>query len=410
MAPKPEITVVGRRLDAEHYRLRDFLTRAAQPYRWVEADSDEGRLLLAEHDLSDAGLPAVVEQDGTVTARATPEGLMVDWGYGRGPEREEYDIAIVGAGPAGLAAAVYAASDGLSTLVLEEDLPGGQAAYTSRIENFFGFPEGVEGANLTRRAARQAEQFGAELLIKWGVTGSRREGERFVIEMPDGHEARARAVIAAPGMQWRRHEADGVDDLLGRGVYYGAGWSEAQQCTNDPVAVVGAGNSAGQAVMALGDAGADVTMLVRGDRLGRSMSQYLVDRIDRHPRINVRFGEQVEGVEPEDGQLAAVRTSRGERIPARALFLCLGGVPRTRWAPDAGVRTDPAGFILTGPDLGGRPDGWPLDRDPLPLETNIPGLFAAGDVRHDSPKRVGSAVGDGTMATALVHRRLGELL
>ena len=406
MPPKPEVTVVGRRLDPDHYRLRDFLTRAAQPYRWVEADSEEAAQILATHGIE--ALPAVVEQDGTVHAPASVELIVDRWRMNAGPEHDSYDLVIVGAGPAGLAAAVYAASDGLRTLVLEEDVPGGQAAYTSMIENFFGFPEGIPGPDLVRRAGRQAEKFGAELLIRRGARGSRWDGDGFVIAIDDS-EVRASTAIAAPGMQWRRHEAEGVEELLGRGVYYGAGKSEARQCSGEPVAVVGAGNSAGQAVMHLADEGADVVMLVRGDGLGRSMSQYLVDRIEHNPRIDVRFHTEVAGVEAEDGHLRAVRTRAGDELPARSLFLCLGGVPRTGWAPSAGVATDPSGFILTGRDLGGRPEGWPLDRDPLPLETSVPGLFAAGDVRHDSPKRVGSAVGDGTMATALVHRRLAEL-
>jgi thioredoxin reductase (NADPH) len=218
-------------------------------------------------------------------------------------------------------------------------------------------------------------------------------------------------------MVWRRLEVDGLDDLMGRGVYYGAGRSEAAQCGGEQVVVVGAGNSAGQAVMHLANAGATVTMLVRGERLGKSMSAYLVDRIGDHPLIDVRLHTQVEGVDADDGHLAGVtvreRGGRPERLPASALFLCLGGQPRTGWAEEGGVKLDPAGYILTGPDLledGRRADDWPLDRDPLALETSVPGLFAAGDVRHGSTKRVAGAVGEGAMAVALVHRRLEELV
>jgi thioredoxin reductase (NADPH) len=405
MSPvRPPVTVVGRRLAPEDHRLRDFLTRIAQPFEWVEAEPD------------DTDLPRVVEQDGTVIAPATVERLVAEWLLDNEPRQREYDLAIVGGGPAGLAAAVYAASDGLSTLVLEHDVPGGQASHTSLIENFFGFPEGIGGAELARLAGRQAERFGAHVLVMRGVTGSGRVGPDgpFALEVAGGHVVEARALIAAPGMVWRRLEVDGVEDLLGRGVYYGAGRSEATQCGGDPVVVVGAGNSAGQAVMHLGDAGANVTMLVRGEELGKSMSAYLVERIRSHPLIDVRFRCQVAAVETgDDGQLGCVRTSGGDAIPARALFLCLGGVPRTGWAAGAGVRLDDAGFILTGPDLldrGRRPEDWPLARDPLALETSVPGLFAAGDVRHGSTKRVAGAVGDGAMATALVHRRLDELL
>jgi thioredoxin reductase (NADPH) len=342
---------------------------------------------------------------------------MDAWMTANAPARSAYDVAIVGAGPAGLAAAVYAASDGLSTIVLERDLPGGQASHTSLIENFFGFPEGIGGAELARLAGRQAERFGAEVMVQRGVTGSGHEpGGPFRIDVDGVEPISARAVIAAPGMEWRRLAVDGIEELLGRGVYYGAGRSEAAQCGGDPVVVVGAGNSAGQAVMHLANAGAQVAMLVRGADLGKSMSAYLVERIVAHPLIDVRLRTQVEAVEASDGQLAAVsvRDAAGasERLPARALFLCLGGTPRTGWASDVGVRVDPAGYVLTGPDLldaGQRPSDWPLARDPLALETSVPGLFAAGDVRHGSTKRVAGAVGDGAMATALVHRRLDEL-
>ncbi len=404
MSPvRPRVTVVGRRLGQEDHRVRDFLTRIAQPFEWVDATDGE------------ADLPRVVEQDGTVIARATPELLAERWLMSNSPRRTDYDLVIVGAGPAGLAAAVYAASDGLSTLVLEHDVPGGQASHTSLIENFFGFPDGIGGAELARLAGRQAERFGAELLIMRGAQGSRHEpGEPFTALIAGGHEVTARAVIAAPGMVWRRLDVDGVEDLLERGVYYGAGRSEAAQCGGEDVVVVGAGNSAGQAVMHLAGTGARVTMLVRGDRLGKSMSAYLVDRIERHPAIDVRFRTQVVGVEATDDQrLSCVRTDDGEAIRASALFLCLGGTPRTAWAPRDGIRTDDAGFILTGPDLlehGRRPDGWPLARDPLALESSLPGLFVAGDARHGSTKRVAGAVGEGAMATALVHRRLEELL
>ena len=404
MPPRPTVTVTGRRLAAADHRLRDFLTRIAQPFEWVEA-ADDG-----------PDLPRLEEQDGTVYAPASVEQLVEAWTMDSGPSQAEYDLAIVGAGPAGLAAAVYAASDGLSTLVLDRDVPGGQTSHTSLIENFFGFPEGIGGAELARLAGRQAEKFGAELILMRGVTGTRRRGADgpVTVQIAGGAEADARVVIAAPGMEWRRLEADGVEELLERGVYYGAGRSEAAQCGGDPVVVVGAGNSAGQAVMHLANAGAEVTMVVRGDRLGKSMSAYLVRRIESHPLIDVRFHTQVVAAEADDdGHLGCVRTDDGEAIPARALFLCLGGVPRTGWAANLGVRLDPAGYILTGPDLlheGRRPDDWPLARDPLALETSLPGLFAAGDVRHGSTKRVAGAVGDGAMATALVHRRLEELL
>ena len=419
MSPiRPTVTVVGRRMDDDGHRVRDFLTRVAQPYRWLEAGTPEADELLAANGLAASDLPLVVEEDAVVR-NATVARLAAAWGEYEPPPQTDYDLVIVGAGPAGLAAAVYAASDGLRTIVAEADVPGGQASHTSKIENFFGFPGGIGGAELARLAGRQAEGFGARLALLRPVVGSGRTADgAFEIRLAGGYELRAPVVIAAPGMKWRRLEADGFEHFLGRGAYYGAGRSEAAQCGGDPVVVVGAGNSAGQAVMDLADAGAQVTMAVRGDDLGTSMSRYLVDRIAAQPNVEVRLGTEVVSVAGDArGELASavLRARRGsaeERVPARALFACIGGTPRTGWADAVGVAHDAAGYILTGPDLldhGRRPAGWPLDRDPLALETNVPGLFAAGDARHGSTKRVAGAVGEGAMATALVHRRLAEL-
>ena len=417
MSPvRPLVTVVGRSLEAEDYRLRDFLTRTAQPYAFYEAGTPRADAVLAEHGLTGAELPVVIDDEG-VHGGATLAAIAEAWGISRPPSRSHYDLAIVGAGPAGLAAAVYAASDGLSTLVVDVDVPGGQASYTSMIENFFGFVDGIGGAELARLAGRQAERFGAEIVLLRGVVGSRTGADgRPTLEVAGGFEVTADVAVVAPGMVWRRLEVDGVEELLERGVYYGAGRSEAARCGGDDVVVVGAGNSAGQAVLNLAQAGARVTMAVRGDSLARTMSDYLVRRIDRHPGIDVRLQTQVTAVEAKAGHLVAVEitdTAGGqERRRARALFLCIGGVPRTRWAQEAGVRTNEQGYILTGPDLlvdGRRPEGWPLERDPLALETSVPGLFAAGDVRSGSTKRVAGAVGEGAMAAALVHRRLEEL-
>jgi thioredoxin reductase (NADPH) len=410
---RPTVTVIGERLDPGHHRLRDFLTRVAQPHVWLEAGSPEAEHALAAAALADPPLPVLVEEGGEAITGATVERVAAAWNHLDPPNRSEYDLAIIGAGPAGLAAAVYAASDGLSTIVLERDVPGGQASHTSLIENFFGFPDGIGGAELARLAGRQAEQFGAEVMVLRGVRGSHLNGphERVELDLDGGIVISAAAVLASTGMDWRRLDVDGVDELLGRGVYYGAGRSEALQCAHDEVVVVGAGNSAGQAVLNLAHAGARVTMLVRGDSLGAKMSAYLVDRIERHPRIDVRLGAQVTSLHEEGGHLAAVRFD-GETTPARALFICIGGQPHTNWCPREGVLTDAAGYILTGPDLldrGRRPEGWPLDRDPLPLETSRAGLFAAGDVRHGSTKRVAGAVGEGSMAVVLAFRRLAEL-
>ena len=410
MSPvRPDVTLIGLRDEPAHYELRDLLTRAAQPHAWLDADSEEGRAALAAAGGSGEDLPVILE-GGAVHRSVTPDGILTAWDIHSTPSRETYDVAIVGGGPAGLAAAVYAASDGLSTAVLERDLPGGQASHTSMIENFFGFPDGIGGAELARLAGRQAEGFGAELLIRRGVVRGEHRADGHRLELAGGLEISAPICIAAPGMDWRRLDAPGVDELLGRGVYYGAGRSEALQCGGDDVVVIGAGNSAGQAVMNLGNAGARVKMLVRGPSLRTTMSAYLVERIERHPLIDVRLGTQV--TEAHGSQrLEAVTTSEGS-LPARALFVCIGGQPRSRWAADAKVRTDDRGYVLTGPDLldeGRRPGDWPLDRDPLALETSLPGFLAAGDVRHGSTKRVAGAVGEGAMAVALAHLRLEEL-
>ncbi len=341
---------------------------------------------------------------------------MAAWQESDGPSKREYDLVIVGAGPAGLAAAVYAASDGLSTLVVDRDVPGGQASHTSLIENFFGFPDGIGGAELARLAGRQAESFGADLIFMRGAIGHDSRADGLTVRIQGDVEIEARVAIAAPGMVWRRLDVDGIEELKDRGVYYGAGRSEAAACGDEDVIVVGAGNSAGQAVMNLAGAGARVTMLVRGDDLGRSMSAYLVRRIEASPLIDVRLRTEVEAVTADGDRLCSVTVrdadGRTEVLNAQTMFLCLGGEPNTGWAAESGIATDPRGYVLTGPDLlhkGSRPEGWAPARDPLALETSSPGLFVAGDARHGSIKRVGGAVGEGAMAAALVHRRLEEL-
>ena len=417
MSPvRPTVRVIGRSLEPEHHRLRDFLTRTAQPYEFLEPGSPEAAPLFAEHGLATQDLPVVV--DGNDVYRNATVALLGEvWDISTPPSRTHYELAIVGAGPAGLAAAVYAASDGLSTVVIEADVPGGQASHTSMIENFFGFPDGIGGAELARLAGRQAERFGAELVLLRGVVGSTGDASGAPsLQIDGGYEVTADTVIAANGMEWRRLEVDGVAELLDRGVYYGAGRSEAARCAGDQVVVVGAGNSAGQAVLHLARAGAKVTLIVRGDRLASKMSAYLVERIEPNPLVDVRLETNVTAVHADGNELGAVTISDGtgksEQLRAAALFLCIGGTPRTAWAGGAGVRVNQAGFVLTGSALledGRRPEGWPLDRDPLVLETTIPGLFAAGDLRSGSTKRVAAAVGEGAMAAALVHRRLEEL-
>ena len=404
-------------MDAEHYRLRDFLTRTAQPYEWHEAGSTEAGLLLASLGVADANLPVLVDGERTFT-NATVESVALAWGGLQRPKHAHYDFVVIGAGPAGLAAAVYAASDGLSTIVCDRDVPGGQASYTAMIENFFGFPDGIGGAELARLAGRQAERFGAELMVLRGVQGSRLKGHDEPVELTldDGSEITASVVLAATGMDWRRLELAGIDELLGHGVYYGAGRSEAAQCAGQSVVVVGAGNSAGQAVLNFANATARVTMLVRGDRLAKTMSAYLIRRIEQHPLIDVHLETQLTELHPNGDKIAAVTfadaSGKTETRALDAVFLCIGGSPHTDWCSREHVVTDSAGYILTGQDLlenDSLLDSWPLDRDPLPLETSRVGLFAAGDVRHGSTKRVAAAVGEGSMVAALVFTRLAEL-
>jgi thioredoxin reductase (NADPH) len=413
---RPTLLVVGRRLDPSDHELRDSLTRAAQPYEFYEPESSEGKALLDRHGVGEDGLPLVVDGEQAYE-NATIVKLAESWNALAPPTRSHYDLAIVGAGPAGLAAAVYGASDGLSTIVFERDIPGGQAGHTSMIENFFGFPGGIEGATLARLAGRQAESFGAELQVLRGVRGggARPEGGMRLLSTDD-IEITADVAVVAPGIEWRRLEVDGIEELLGRGVYYGAGRSESVGSTGKEVVIVGAGNSAGQAAMNFAEANAHVTMVVRGDSLGKSMSAYLVRRIEQTAPIDVRLRSRIGAVEEAEGSLGSIMIEDGggtvNRHTADQLFLCIGGQPQTGWATKKGFDTDRAGYLLTGPDLlkdGARPEHWPLERDPLALETCVPGIFAAGDARHGSTKRVAAAVGEGAMAVALAERRLEEM-
>jgi thioredoxin reductase (NADPH) len=405
-------------MDAEHYRLRDFLTRSAQPYEWYESGSADADKLLEKHGLQGAALPVLVDAEQTFQG-ATVESILAAWGPDyRSAKRKHYDFVVIGAGPAGLAAAVYAASDGLATLICDSDLPGGQASYATLIENFFGFPEGIGGAELARLAARQAEGFGAELLFLRGVRASRMNGHEQPVGLvlDDASEISASVVLAGTGMDWARLELEGIDDLIGDGVYYGAGRSEAAQCSGQNVVVVGAGNSAGQAVLNFANQTARVTMLVRGDSLGKSMSAYLIERIEKHPLIGVRLETELTELHTTQGGLSGVTftdsAGKSQTQAVDGVFLCIGGSPHTEWCSREHVLTDERGYILTGRDLaadGKLPDCWPLERDPLPLETSRVGLFAAGDVRHGSTKRVAAAVGEGSMVASLIFSRLAEL-
>jgi len=404
-------------MDAEHYKLRDFLTRAAQPYDWYEAGTPEADRLLEQLGLLDAPLPVLVDGDEQFTS-ASVDSIVTAWGGNEPAKQKHYDFVVIGAGPAGLAAAVYAASDGVSTLVCDADVPGGQASYATMIENFFGFPDGIGGAELARLAARQAEKFGAELIPMRAVQGSRMNGHDEPVDLifTDGSEVTASVVLAAPGIDWAQLELEGIEGLVGDGVYYGAGRSEAAQCAGQDVVVVGAGNSAGQAVLNFANQTARVTMLVRGDRLSKSMSAYLIERIEEHPLIDVHLETELTELHATGTELTAVTftasSGASEMHEVDGVFLCIGGKPHTEWCSREHVLTDDRGYILTGQDLfsdDGFRDCWPLERDPLPLETSRVGLFAAGDVRHGSTKRVAAAVGEGSMVASLIFSRLAEL-
>jgi len=326
----------------------------------------------------------------------------------------EYDLTIVGAGPAGLAAAVYAASEGLRVVAIESVAPGGQAGTTSMIENYLGFPQGISGSELATRAAAQARRFGAEILLARRLADITREGPGYIAWLSDGTTVRSRAMLLASGVEWRRLEVPGIDELLGSGVYYGAGPSEAVTCTGCRVAIVGGGNSAGQAVIRFSRYAAHVTLLVRGSSLEASMSQYLISQLSKLGNVEVKRNTEVVDLEADARLRALMVSARGSvtRLPADALFVCIGGAPRTNGAAKVGLALDGAGYVRTGAAVSssaGALDGWPLSRQPLPLETNLPGLFAAGDVRSGSIKRCAAAIGEGSMAVALVHQRLAEI-
>jgi thioredoxin reductase (NADPH) len=411
----PGVVLLGARTSRGAYAIRDFLSRNGYPFEWVDVDrADAVAAVLAGAGLEPSALPLCILPDGSRLPCATVEQVAAGLGMIAAPSRSDYDLTIVGAGPAGLAAAVNAASEGLRTVVVEAVAPGGQAGTTSMIENLLGFPDGISGSELATRATVQARRFGAELLLARPLVDVSADGPGYVAELSDATLMRGRAVLFASGVEWRRLDVPGVDDLLGAGVYYGAGPSEALACTGSRVVVVGGGNSAGQAVVRFSRYAQQVTVLVRGRDLGASMSQYLIDHVTAIPSVEVRVRTQVVSLEADD-RLRAVIVRSGDspeplRLPADALFICIGGAPRTDGAAGIGLVTNPAGYLVTGSDVARElGSDWPLPREPLPLETNRPGVFAAGDVRCGSVKRCAAAIGEGSMAVALVHRRLAEV-
>jgi thioredoxin reductase (NADPH) len=405
--------LVGRLQDSGTHELRDLLTRFNVPFHFHDADSAPGRRLLAGHGQRPAGLPVLIRHDGYTVAQPTAAQVIASVGGSVRSDLTECDVIIVGAGPAGLTAAVYAASEGLQTVVLEETVSGGQAGSSPMIRNYPGFPHGVSGHELTRRACEQAWMFGAHMVFAQPAQGLLCRGAERVVPLADGHRISARAVIAAPGIAWRRLGVPRLEALVGAGVFYGAAGTEAQAMAGHDVFVVGAGNSAGQAALYLARYARQVTMLVRGDSLARSMSDYLIREIEATGNVTVCLHTEVaDGHGTGHLDSLTVRDRRRGRIrevPADALFVLIGGEPRTQWLPAAVQLAD--GFIRTGRDVqrgGAELSQWPLDRPPLPLETSVPGVFAVGDARYRSIKRVASAVGDGATAVRLVQEYLAN--
>jgi thioredoxin reductase (NADPH) len=410
--PITETQVVGHRWSARSFEVRDFLARSSVPYRWFTVEQPEGQALLEAAGLDATSIPLVVTPNGDSLVDPSVEELAARVGLSTMPATDFYDTVIVGGGPAGLGAAVYAASEGLRTVLVERQATGGQAGQSSQIENYLGFPDGVSGAQLTDRARRQAHKFGAEVLTARSVAGLEVRGSSRVVRFADGGEVAAHTVVLATGVAYHKLKVPGADRLTGLGVFYGSAATEAPAVAGEEVYVVGGANSAGQAAVFLSRHARRVTLLVRADALERSMSSYLIRQIRDTPNIEVRTRTQVVGMAGQEHlewlRLCDMRTGTVREVASNFLFVFIGAAPCTEWLNGV-IARDPAGFLLTGPDLlvgGKRPAGWPLDRDPYHLEGSVPGVFAAGDARANSVKRVASAVGEGAMAIQLVHRYL----
>jgi thioredoxin reductase (NADPH) len=404
------VRIIGHRFSKDTHELRDFLARNRVPARWLDIERDgEARELLTVAGVDADGLPVALLEDGSVLERPTVLELAERLGVAGQPAQDHYDLVVVGGGPAGLGAAVYGASEGLRTIMVEREAPGGQAGQSSRIENYLGFPAGLSGSDLARRATDQARRLGAELLTVQDAVGLRAEGAGRFVELSGGGELSANCVIIASGVSYRKLSAPGFAELTGAGVYYGAAMTEARACSDQHVVVVGGANSAGQSAVHFSAYAQQVTMLVRGPSLERSMSHYLIEQIAALENVEVRTGSQAVAAHGEAGRLERLRVASvdgGEyELDADVCFVFIGAVPHTDWL-DGVVARDDHGFILAGPDV--HTAGWPLKRDPFLLETSVPGVFVAGDVRARSIKRVASAVGEGSMAVSLVHQYLVE--
>jgi thioredoxin reductase (NADPH) len=403
------VRVIGHRFSKESHDLRDFLVRNRVPARWLDVERDgEARELLQVAGVDADRVPVVLLEDGSVLERPTVLELAERLGVAGTPAQDHYDLVVVGGGPAGLAAAVYGASEGLKTIMVEREAPGGQAGQSSRIENYLGFPAGLSGSDLARRATDQARRLGAELLTVQEAVRLRVEGSARIVELSGGESLSASCVLVASGVSYRQLTTRGFPELTGAGVYYGAAMTEARACTNQHIVVIGGANSAGQAAVYFSGYAASVTMLVRGASLESSMSHYLIEQIAELDNVDVRTGTTATAAESEDGHLARVRIDGPggeEALDADACFVFIGASPRTDWLEGV-IARDERGFILAGRDA--QAAGWPLEREPYVLETTVPGVFVAGDVRARSIKRVASAVGEGSMAVSLIHEYLAN--
>ena len=415
--PFEGLRVLGNRWSPKSYEIREFLARNQIPYHWLDIESTDAETRQLVESLGEEAthLPLVLLADGARLTSPTNTELAGRLGLRMRAEKPFYDLVIVGGGPAGLAAGVYGASEGLKTVIVESQAPGGQAGLSSRIENYLGFPSGLSGGDLARRAVKQALKFGVEILAPQEAVGLRVEGPYRFVKLADGSEISCHTLLIATGVQWRNMDVPGMQRLHGAGVYYGAGPAEAISCKDEDVYIVGGANSAGQAAMHFSKFARRVVMLVRGASLASSMSRYLIDQIKQTSNIHVEFGTEVVEVHGEE-RLETISIQCGdsgevERVPASALFIFIGAVPKTEWI-DGVIERDQRGFILSGSELvrnGQRPKGWNLDRDPGLLETNIPGVFVVGDVRLGSVKRVASGVGEGSIAVQFVHQYLAKV-
>lgn len=414
--PFEGVRVVGHRWGASSHDLRDFLSRNGVPYLWLDVERDaEARRLIAETGADATRLPLVLFPDGSSLVQPANAEVAGKIGLRTHTETPFYDLIIVGGGPAGLAAAVYGASEGLGTVLIERDAPGGQAVLSSRIENYLGFPVGLSGGDLARRAVAQASRFGVEIVSTQEATGLRVDGLNRYVTLSGGGELSCHALMITTGVSYRRLDAPGVERLTGAGIFYGSATTEAVSCTGEDVFIVGGANSAGQAAIYLARFARRITILVRGSSLGEMMSSYLVEQIAGTENIVVEPHSQVVEALGEEKLEALIvtntETGSTQTVPAAALFIFIGAAPRTDWVGSV-VQRDSQGFILTGPDLlvdGRRPKGWQLDRDPYLLEASVPGVFVAGDVRHGSVKRIASAVGEGAVGVQLIHQYLSQM-